>query len=270
MKRFLIFAMLGCLLFGLVGCVPMPIDQPENSVLTPTGEDPTKAGEQDPTPIVLEPATAPLDTPPEQLLEKPGMVAAMYQGNANMRAVLEEGWCWERVPLTDEGWFGLWIYAEAAPECGIQIRFYPNHGFGVCGTGLEEEEITISQYRAIAGYYDGRSEYSFAVFHDTPGQYVIWRGDRGFDPELSQAADRILRTMVLGEGIIHWREAIVLAEQAGHTLSNTKNILADYSYEDGTWRVRFFTNKGVTAQKQVILDNKGNVLSLEYDAPPLD
>ena len=56
-----------------------------------------------------------------------------------------------------------YIILEPGWDMGtMRVGYVPN--FGVCGTGLREEEITIAGMRALVGTYDGSSQWSHIVF----------------------------------------------------------------------------------------------------------
>lgn len=66
--------------------------------------------------------------------------------------------------------FGIDIYPKGK-EGKISISYWGS--FGVCGTGLEEECITIHGMTASMGTYDNNEFWSFIHFTDEYAQYVI-------------------------------------------------------------------------------------------------
>lgn len=73
----------------------------------------------------------------------------------------------------------------------MRVGYHP--AFGVCGTGLREEERTFAGMAARVGYYDGSSRWSYVVFSDMPQWYVAING--GVSDEI---AFQVLDTLVIG------------------------------------------------------------------------
>lgn len=73
---------------------------------------------------------------------------------------------WEAAPITlDDGQWGLTLTPKAQPKLKYYLEFYKQEQvFGVCGTGLEEEETVIGGMEANVGYYDGADYWSFVSF----------------------------------------------------------------------------------------------------------
>ena len=73
---------------------------------------------------------------------------------------------WEWAKLDINGDWGDHI-ALSHGENHFIIGYYPN--FAVCGTGLEQQTVTIAGMEARVGTYDGKNMWDFIVF---PGDYV--------------------------------------------------------------------------------------------------
>lgn len=73
---------------------------------------------------------------------------------------------WDAQPVTlDDGQWGLTLTPKAQPKLKYYLEFYKQEQvFGVCGTGLEEEETVIGGMEANVGYYDGADYWSFVSF----------------------------------------------------------------------------------------------------------
>lgn len=99
---------------------------------------------------------------PERL-EKPVSITGPY---GSIQITLPEEWKYEMCPVDDEkliyGDYGIHIYPEDADKGFIEIVY--NSSFGVCGTGLREEERTIAGDTAFVGYYDGSAIWDFVTF----------------------------------------------------------------------------------------------------------
>ena len=73
---------------------------------------------------------------------------------------------WEAAPVTlNDGEWGLTLTPKAQPKLSYNLLMYKQmQGFGVCGTGLEEEKTVIGGMEANVGYYDGADYWSFVSF----------------------------------------------------------------------------------------------------------
>lgn len=73
---------------------------------------------------------------------------------------------WEAAPITlNDGEWGLTLTPKAQPKLSYNLLLYKQmQGFGVCGTGLEEEKTVIGGMEANVGYYDGADYWSFISF----------------------------------------------------------------------------------------------------------
>lgn len=60
------------------------------------------------------------------------------------------------------GMYGIHIYLEDAKEGFIELAY--TDYFGVCGTGLEEENVTLAGGDAHVGTYDNGDVWSFITF----------------------------------------------------------------------------------------------------------
>ena len=116
-----------------------------------------------------------------------------------------------------EGWEYTFLDQDASEEGGAcGICFWPagkqNEGtmelvympqFGVCGTGLTEEEVEFANgLKGRKGTYDNDPVWSFIVFYDTPDSYVAIRnGEAAWWPEYGEEAMAILSTARLGEKV---------------------------------------------------------------------
>ena len=74
--------------------------------------------------------------------------------------------------------------------------------FGVCGTDLTEEEITVGDYRAHKGTYGKDWLWNYISFIGTPGSYVaINDGAEKWWNAHGEEAMEILSTVKVGEYI---------------------------------------------------------------------
>lgn len=79
-----------------------------------------------------------------------------------------DGWRWETYPADSGqsimGMYGIRFSPEEAADGYIELTY--TDGFGVCGTGLKEEETTIAGQPAAIGTYDNLKYWDFIAFHE--------------------------------------------------------------------------------------------------------
>lgn len=80
---------------------------------------------------------------------------------------LPKGWDYELCPAGDEGLlagdYGIHFYPEGVSEGYVELSF--QEFFGVCGTGLEQEEVALAGERAVVGTYDHHEYWDFVSWH---------------------------------------------------------------------------------------------------------
>lgn len=117
---------------------------------------------------------------------------------------LPDGWGYEACPIDSDdlayGEYGIHFYPEGVSEGYIALTYY--EWFGVCGTGLKEEEITIAGNDAYMGTYDNHDYWDFISFQgENEGVVALtysvsdWWSDYG-----DQALD-ILGTLVFDSSV---------------------------------------------------------------------
>ncbi len=78
------------------------------------------------------------------------------------------GWHYETYPMDSEklsyGLYGIQFFPEDATDGYITLAYIDN--FGVCGTGLVEESLTLAGKPATMGIYDNHDYWNFIAFDD--------------------------------------------------------------------------------------------------------
>ena len=97
--------------------------------------------------------------------------------------------------------FGISFWPEGEEESAILVSYYS--AWGVCGTGLEETKITLGNYNAVQGTYDGAKVWDYICFQveNTKGYYVALNtGAESWWDEYGTEAMEILATIEISEG----------------------------------------------------------------------
>ena len=96
----------------------------------------------------------------------PTETAAVSGAAGTLRVQVPDGWKYEICPEGtldgSETDFGIKLWPDSSSNSCVQL--YWSDGFGVCGTGLEEEKTVIGGMEANVGYYDGADYWSFVSF----------------------------------------------------------------------------------------------------------
>lgn len=120
--------------------------------------------------------------------------------NIKISLNIPEGWKYETEEYSEyAGRFGI----RFAPEgCDGWVGLYYYGMFGVCGTGLEEKEITFEDGRkARMGIYDGGDTFSFITFQEqelSSGNFVALAEDGG--DWLAEQEEEVLK--ILGAAVL--------------------------------------------------------------------
>lgn len=81
---------------------------------------------------------------------------------------IPEGWDYEVCPMDSDqlvyGLYGIHLYPENVTDGYIALCYIDS--FGVCGTGLTEEQTTIAGQPAHIGTYDNHTYWDFIAFED--------------------------------------------------------------------------------------------------------
>jgi len=163
-----------------------------------------KAPEQ--TELPTEPAQsmgAPLAPDTEQPPEGEVWVQIEHgKGGAAMSLSLPESWQYEMLEEV-EGYIwqlGIRFRPAGAGEEACVAVYFCDEPYAVCGTGLEVEEVSFeSGHTASIGTYDGGPLWSYILFHDTTGSYVVQNeGAEGWWADHGDTAMEIIGTIRVG------------------------------------------------------------------------
>lgn len=164
----------------------------------------------------------------------------------------------ERGNNPDEYCISFWPADQT--EGKIEIWYYT--AFGVCGTGLEEKEITVGEYEAWQGTYDNKKVWDFISFSGMPGSYVAM--NEGADKWWNRYGDeamQILGTVKIADGIISKSQAIEIAKK-GITAKYDRTD-AIFDSEKGLWTVSFYEKNRSEKVQSITVSYNGKVINKE-------
>jgi len=208
--------------------------------------------------------TDPTPTPDPQ----PAVTTAEYtHGYVDMMLELPEGWSWENAG--DNGTNkteGIRFYKTDDPTVSYTLLCWTG-GYGICGTGVTSEEITLANGMKVWQHTEEDTEkgtmgMADIFFEDVPGSYVaspsetmtteVWNANR-------DALLGILGTVQLGRNSLS-RQAAINAAAAQHT-GEYDQVYATYDVTSGAWTVSF--SKGAAGEKAVrlVVDAAGKVMA---------
>ena len=178
----------------------------------------------------------------------------------SIRLEIPGGWEWEESPYDEEtGLFGIKFWP--AGQEGKAALYCWTQPFGVCGTGLTEEEVTFANgLRAMMGTYDNEECWNFISFRDVPGDYVVINeGCESWWPDFGEGARMILDSAEFGEKAMSYAE---MAEIAGSLdTPDAAGFWSDYDVLRGVWTVRYYEYPGSSEiLMTVCIDNEGHLL----------
>ena len=165
----------------------------------------------------------------------------------------------ERGNNADEYCIAFW--PEGRSEGKIKMWYYTE--FGVCGTGLEEKEITIGEYRALQGTYNKKKVWDFISFVDMPGSYVVMNegADRWWS-EYGEEAMQILSTVKIAEDILTEVQVIELVKKQVTVKYN--QIDARFDMETGFWTVDFYKKHAAGGNQVFTVTHEGKIIDVTY------
>ncbi|MEE1030990.1 MAG: hypothetical protein U0L12_02490 [Ruminococcus sp.] len=131
--------------------------------------------------------------------QESGIPVVYYCPEGQMRIRLPEDWEYMKTEYSSESYhFGISFWPKGEKEGKLSLYCYTS-GFGVCGTGLEEKEITVAGMNAVQGTYDNHKVWDFISFRDSYENYAILNdgADAWWDSYRDEAME-ILETIEFG------------------------------------------------------------------------
>ena len=210
--------------------------------------------------------------------------AEFTHGYVDMALQLPEGWSWEQV--SDNGTDkteGIRFYKTDDPTVSYTLLCWTG-GYGICGTGVTSEEITLANGMKVWQHTEENTEKGTMVmadifFEDVPGSYVaspsetmtteVWNANRdallsilgtaqigrksvsriGHDP-------RYLKADMLTPGL----HAAIDAAKAQYTGAYDQ-VYATYDVTSGAWTVSFSKSAAGAKTDRLVVDAAGKVMA---------
>ena len=199
---------------------------------------------------------------------KPAVTTAEFtHGYVDMALQLPEGWSWETV--SDNGsdkTEGIRFYKTADTAVSYTLLCWTG-GYGICGTGVTSEELTLANGMKVWQHTEEDTEKGTMVmadisFEDAPGSYVaspsdtmtteVWNANR--DELLS-----ILGTVQLGRKSVTMQAAMDAAK-AQYT-GEYDQVYATYDVTSGAWTVSFSKSAAGAKTDRLVVDAAGKVMA---------
>ncbi|MBR3999557.1 MAG: hypothetical protein IKI93_14595 [Clostridia bacterium] len=184
-------------------------------------------------------------------------VASHSKGLANISVTLMDGWEYDIADEADTNEFAINIYPAGQSENKLRIAYF--NGFGVCGTGLAQEQIMLGSYEAWMGTYDNRSVWDFISLQGLPGDYAILNeGGEKWWKEYGEEAMQILATLKVADGYVSSSDAIKIARDK--LQMDYDEVNTSYNAISGIWTVTLTKASGDDREvMKVTVDVYGNI-----------
>lgn len=188
---------------------------------------------------------------------------------------LPEGWDAEFFSMEDsegvDGLYSIRVYRTDKPDSSVYVGYH--QAFGVCGTGLEQKEITLAGDKASAGYYDGRDRWAFIIYKGKNDHVVALPAIQEADAELYDDVIKVLDTLVFdpdentGGAYYYTEDSEVLKQGLQLSLKNIHAKGATLVWNQ--WDTSIEGNLSYGAAFTMDRLEKGQWVPMEPDAEPV-
>ena len=180
---------------------------------------------------------------------------------SNITLAVPYDWEYETVRSLNSVDYCIEFWPKGQTEGKLRVWYYD--AFGVCGTGLEEEKITIAGYEANKGTYDNKELWTFISLSGMPGKYVVMNhGAEVWWGEYGDEAMQILESMKVAEGIINRAQAIEIAEK--NVTVKYDQVSADFDTEKGLWTVSFSQQLAAGGDQTFTITYEGKIIDVVF------
>ena len=206
--------------------------------------------------------------PPPAPDPKPAVTTAEFtHGYVDMALQLPEGWSWETV--SDNGsdkTEGIRFYKTADTAVSYTLLCWTG-GYGICGTGVTSEELTLANGMKVWQHTEEDTEKGTMVmadifFEDAPGSYVASPSDTMTTEVWNANRDELLNilgTVQLGRKSVTMQAAMDAAK-AQYT-GEYDQVYATYDVTSGAWTVSFSKSAAGAKTDRLVVDAAGKVMA---------
>ena len=199
---------------------------------------------------------------------KPAVTTAEFtHGYVDMALQLPEGWSWETV--SDNGsdkTEGIRFYKTADTAVSYTLLCWTD-GYGICGTGVTSEELTLANGMKVWQHTEEDTEKGTMVmadifFEDAPGSYVASPSDTMTTEVWNANRDELLNilgTVQLGRKSVTMQAAMDAAK-AQYT-GEYDQVYATYDVTSGAWTVSFSKSAAGAKTDRLVVDAAGKVMA---------
>lgn len=180
---------------------------------------------------------------------------------SNITLTVPYDWEYETVRGENSIDYCIEFWPKGQTDGRLQVWYY--NAFGVCGTGLESEKITVAGYEASKGTYDNKKLWDFISLIGTPGKYVVMnQGAEAWWDEYGDEAMQILESMKVAEGMINRAQAIEIAEK--NVTVKYDQVHADFDTDNGLWTVGFSQQLAAGGNQDFLITYEGKIIDVVF------
>lgn len=199
---------------------------------------------------------------------KPAVTTAEFtHGYVDMALQLPEGWSWETV--SDNGsdkTEGIRFYKTADTAVSYTLLCWTG-GYGICGTGVTSEELTLANGMKVWQHTEEDTEKGTMVmadifFEDAPGSYVASPSDTMTTEVWNANRDELLNilgTVQLGRKSVTMQAAMDAAKT--QYTGEYDQMYATYDVTSGAWTVSFSKSAAGAKTDRLVVDAAGKVMA---------
>lgn len=207
--------------------------------------------------------TGNVDTPDPQPAIT-GETAEYTSGYVDMAMTIPEGWQWESVQDKELSAEGIRFWKTGDKAVSFELLCWRG-GYGICGTGVTSEEITLSNGQKIWQHTEENTDSLWLnlYFESTPGDYVCAPTGTLTKETWDSCRDEVLAILNTAQ---FGRDAIT--EQAAIDTAKAQydgpydEVYGRYDIKTGVWTVTFVEKQRPTASIDIKPDGTASPLAL--------
>ncbi len=207
--------------------------------------------------------TGNVDTPDPQPAIT-GETAEYTSGYVDMAMTIPEGWQWESVQDKELSAEGIRFWKTGDKAVSFELLCWRG-GYGICGTGVTSEEITLSNGQKVWQHTEENTDSLWLnlYFESTPGDYVCAPTGTLTKETWDSCRDEVLAILNTAQ---FGRDAIT--EQAAIDTAKAQydgpydEVYGRYDIKTGIWTVTFVEEQRPTASIAIDPDGTAGPLAL--------